>query len=132
APAGGLDRRAEVGLEHHPAAALRRAIPGMVLRRLRGAGAGPAGGPAGGSAGGLAAGVILPVLRVGRADTGPRRDGYLDGLVALAADQRRMGAGFRVRHRPRAGAYVDAGAGVRDHQDLAVLLGGAVGAAVRP
>ena len=36
------------------------------------------------------------------------------------------------RHRPGAGAHVDAGAGVRDHQDLAVLFGGAVRAAVRP
>ena len=36
------------------------------------------------------------------------------------------------RHRSGAGAHVDAGPGVRDHQDLAVLFGGAVRAAVRP
>ena len=52
APARGLDRRAEVGLEHHPAAPVRGAVPGLVLRLLRSAGAGPGRGPAGGSADG--------------------------------------------------------------------------------
>ena len=65
APARGLDRRAEVGLEHHPAAPVRGAVPGLVLRLLRRAGAGPARGPAGGSADGQAARGGLPVLRRG-------------------------------------------------------------------
>ena len=91
-PAGGLDRRAQVGLEHHPAAALRRAVPGVVLHRLRGAGAGPAGGPAGGSAGGPAAGELVPVLRRRRAGTRPGRDGHLDAVLAVPAGQRRLGA----------------------------------------
>jgi valyl-tRNA synthetase len=38
-----LDRRAQVGLEHHQATALRGAVSRVVLRRLRRAGAGPAG-----------------------------------------------------------------------------------------
>ena len=59
----------------------------------------------------------------------PGRDGHLDDLLAVAADQRRVGDG---RHRSGAGPDVHAGAGVRDHPDLAVLLRGAVRAAVRP
>ena len=74
-------------------------------------------------------GAGLPVVRSRRAGRRSGRDGHLDDLVADPADQRRVGAR---RHRSRAGPDVDAGAGVRDHPDLAVLLGGPVRAVVRP
>ena len=71
----------------------------------------------------------VPGLRVGGLARRPGRDGHLDDVLADPADQRRVGP---AAHRSCAGADVHAGAGVRDHQDLAVLFGGAVGAAVRP
>src|SRR5487761_1595106 len=131
AAARGLDRRAEVGLEHHQAAALRRAVPRVVLRRLPAGGARAGAGPAGGPAGRRATRTRVPGLRFGVPGGRPGRDGHVADVVADPADQRRVGGGAG-RAGPGADADVDAGAGVRDHQDLAVLFGGAVRAALSP
>ena len=86
-----LDRRPQVRLEHHAAALLRRAVPGLVLRRLRRTRARDRGAAPRRPAREPATRRRVREVRRHRVHRRSRRHGHVDDVVDDAADQRELG-----------------------------------------